>query len=476
MTAADEVSAAISTPTPPAKVATSLASGVPSWFGLAPVATDQPVAPVQAFLWSVLAWVGRELDRWTGHLPVADPRQVAATDTTGVVLGTLDVADEARDQLAYHVIQQPQRGQVVVNPDGTYVYTPNDDVPGTVRFEGYKDTFSVQVETKGFTFGNLLARITGMQPGISVPITVNVPPQPGGGGIPTQTLGFDVLNASSKPVYLSLYGDHLQNQVTQSPPIGSILQPGEAAHYEVVYYFLGLGQVNPTYVSQDGKTQWKVYMSVDGFRTRGAKCTSSGGACSPSSFSGSSQVVLMDNPGGVITIPSGKGQAQADVLNKVCGGGSAATCSFVARGTPLKTYSKPKEIAILGNGGTQPVLREISEKVANTNTYSVEVSAKAGITIKTVVEAEISAKYGRSWVDNYETTVTDKYTVPAGKTLTVYAQSPVVRYTGDFTVKMGNTTWNLKDVYIDQPEPPNGLRAVRTFTKEEQYVPTVSTV
>ena len=59
------------------------------------------------------------------HAPVAGTPTVGTPDpTTGAVMGTLNFTDPDGDPLSYSVVANPAKGTLVVNPDGTFVYTP----------------------------------------------------------------------------------------------------------------------------------------------------------------------------------------------------------------------------------------------------------------------------------------------------------------------------------------------------------------
>lgn len=432
-----------------------------------PAAIKLPSGPsVPAVLIGMLDWVRREVDRvFFNDAPVPDARQIVQEATTGVVLGTFNSTDDEKDRLTFELVNGPKYGDVVVYSNGTYIYTPKADAPSIDT--GWTDTFSVRVVDQGFSLRKVTEFLTGRRSGtvVQVGVTVSPPGDPGAvemsdaqlmSAAQTITLGFNVINASSKTVKLASYGDHLQNQVTQSPPVGATLAPGESHHFEVVYYFLGLGQVNPVYTAVDGQGDWKVYMSSDGFNTRGASCKSSNAVCTPGSFAGSENIVLMDQPGGVIEIPAGQGQKQAEALNRLCGGSAPASCSFNAK-SQTQTYGKQREIWSYATQESKADIKDTA-KFTNTTSHSIEISASAGVNIKKIVSLEIAAKYAAKFEDRVENTKTIEFTVPPWTHKIQVAEPPVLRYTGDFTVKMGNTTYLLRDVYFDVPDPDRAVR------------------
>ncbi|BBY14746.1 hypothetical protein MLIT_03380 [Mycolicibacterium litorale] len=429
-----------------------------------------PAAP--AVLVGMLDWVRRELDRiFFNDRPTPDARQIVQGTGTGVIVGTFNTTDEENDRLTFEVAEKPKYGDVVVFSNGTYVYTPNADVTPEQMASGWTDAFSVRIVDRGLSVRTVTDFLTGRSPGVKLAVGVDVSPydqvaqpdSPLSEGLvmaaasDTVTKGFDVINASSRPVKLIAYGDHLQNQVTQSPHVGAILQPGETHHFEVVYYFLGEGRVYPTYgvLAPDGRVdgQWSLMMRVGAFSETQSSCSTSGAAvCNRYG----APMVLMDQPGGVVEIPAGQGQKQAEALNRLCGGSAPATCSFEAK-KQERTYGKEREIWSYQTAETKAELKD-SVKFSNSTSHSVEISATAGINIKKIVSAEISTKYSAKFEETVETTKTIAITVPPWTHKIQVAEPPVIRYTGDFTVKMGNTTYFLRDVYFDVPDPDRAVR------------------
>lgn len=87
--------------------------------------------------------------------PTANPKQnVDAGD--GFITGDVSASDPDQDPLSVVLAQGPSNGSVVVNPDGTYRYTPSDALAAT----GGTDTFSVTItETNA---ANHIHGITGL--------------------------------------------------------------------------------------------------------------------------------------------------------------------------------------------------------------------------------------------------------------------------------------------------------------------------
>ena len=112
-----------------------------AWVGLGPLLTDAPVAPVQApALWGLVEWVRRQGQHTLSNKTPATAYNPAETSQSvdGVISGDL----HAFDPLMFTGTQASEHGSVVVNRDGTFVYTPDADFART----GGSDTFSLEVE------------------------------------------------------------------------------------------------------------------------------------------------------------------------------------------------------------------------------------------------------------------------------------------------------------------------------------------
>jgi len=72
--------------------------------------------------------------------PTATPIQISQS-AAGVISGTVGALDPDDDPLIYTVTQGPAHGTVVVNADGSYLYTPNTALAGS----GGEDSFTVTV-------------------------------------------------------------------------------------------------------------------------------------------------------------------------------------------------------------------------------------------------------------------------------------------------------------------------------------------
>lgn len=143
-------------------------------------ATDEPAAePVPAPPWlaprrswndivadTIEAWTNNT-QAWIESLSVSEERKAELTESfwnlrrtffnqaptvapvqisgliTGPIDGTIGAVDADGDEIVYRVVRGPRQGTVAVNPDGTYIYTPDADFDGV-------DTFNVIAIDRGF--------------------------------------------------------------------------------------------------------------------------------------------------------------------------------------------------------------------------------------------------------------------------------------------------------------------------------------
>ena len=135
---------AMPAPTHPVSVVSGLLSGLLAWVGLGPGLTNAPAAPVQPpLLWGLLEWVRRQVQHtFFNRTPTTtyDPFENSYS-ADGVITGDLRAVDPDGDPLTFTVAQAPDHGSVVVNPDGTFTYTPNSEF-ARVR----TDTFTITVD------------------------------------------------------------------------------------------------------------------------------------------------------------------------------------------------------------------------------------------------------------------------------------------------------------------------------------------
>lgn len=262
------------------------------------------------------------------------------------------------------------------------------------------------------------------------------------------------------------------------PLKGTLLAPGSALTFEVHAWGVdhGLTAVFNDVATSDSVT---VYMTVSTvLRYSDAKST-----FGPVTTDGGT-IVIQDKPGTTFTFGPGEGQAQADVLRKICGL-KAATCDFQATKQDRSDADKGHFVLgrwhqrgyAIGNLTSLPQLSSFTEsdRVELTNSIALSIGSKftLGDELLSKVEYSVQMTFQTSLVLEHKFERREDINIPAGEVGWIMVRQPVIRDTGDFTITMkgSNTKWVLKDVTFESPDPAgNGmlLKLARTMTAAER--------
>ncbi len=164
-----------------------------------------------------------------------------------------------------------------------------------------------------------------------------------------------------------------------------------------------------------------------------------------------SEAHVQDPPGTVVNVAPDQNQKQAAVLEKFCASGTAQ-CTFTPKGQMQKRTATRTLLAPLFNGSQETNVREYSITDSVGTNESIGLKASVKVSVMKVVEAGIESTYSSGITTQH--TFSEKVTIkiPPYHVSWVEGNSPVLRTTGDFKVKIGNVTWNLTDVYFDTPD------------------------
>jgi len=169
-----------------------------------------------------------------------------------------------------------------------------------------------------------------------------------------------------------------------------------------------------------------------------------------------STMTILDKAGTVINVPAGDNQRQMDLLAGLCTKASTAKCDF----TPTRrerTYAQPRAVGTAYfncTGANSEKTLIIEDKVGVTNSFASEVSTEVESDfIIAKVKASLTLKFSTEWTT--ERTFREEVHVTAlpRRKVWVVAETPVIRDFGDFKLQLGNTTWLLRGVYFDSPDP-----------------------
>ena len=202
-----------------------------SSIGLRPDAfpPSSPLAPIGQVLEFVYAGLRRFDHTFFNETPTATPLIVDANTTTGVVTGRV-ATDYEGDALVYRVVDAPDNGEVVLNPDGTFTYTPNRNETHAV---GETDEFTVVVSDRTNFHLHLLSpswhETTVTVSNIPVvPNNTVIATLPSNGTFPTDIALnpagdklYVVYNTPSKVTVIDLANDNATHDITMADGIGN---------------------------------------------------------------------------------------------------------------------------------------------------------------------------------------------------------------------------------------------------------------
>jgi hypothetical protein len=264
--------------------------------------------------------------------------------------------------------------------------------------------------------------------------------------------GFHFTNLSGDTATLtSISGD---NQFEGNAPVGSVLKPGIGLDdFEVTFLAARNDADDITYAMtdasghQDGSVTFHVNVDAFGTPTAGV-----GAVDGPFQLAvNGANITVLDPPGTVHTISGDDAQAQAATLKQFCSENTAAQCTFTP--TSETHVDGPEHVLVTEeNNGTNPAVLTATKGDTVSSSDSLEVDGTVGVNILDIVNASVTLKYGHSWGESHTFDTGVSNTVPAGYYGEITAIAPMIRDTGDFSISMGNTTWNLTGVHFDSPE------------------------
>jgi hypothetical protein len=273
--------------------------------------------------------------------------------------------------------------------------------------------------------------------------------------------GFKIYNLTSSPLKLfsiDTYG-HGAFEVGRSAPlpprVGDVLMPGQPPLHVELDYFLGRNTRADLRYEVPGDKHAVLSLFLNSHIEVGTDCASSTRDFQCIVKAG--VITMLDPPGTVHNVSAGEKQEQADLLSQLCKNTSSAKCTF----TPVRRIKAVNRRHMVGDALTAcgphketETTVERTDKVGFTNSVDVAVGAETEFGILgQKVKASLKITYGHESLSEHEFKQDVKLTVEPGDIGWVAATQPVLRDTGDFTLEVGNTTWNLKDVSFESPDP-----------------------
>jgi hypothetical protein len=412
---------------------------------------DLPLGVVGDLLTGALQLIRRT---FFNQAPSAVPVQWGQTISD--IEGTIGGFDPEGDAITYTITEAPEYGVVTINSDGSYSY-----VPSGFTESGTIDSFTVGVADSAW---RLLGPITTQY---VVPVTVNPASNPPAVTPNFATQGFTLYNWTSGDLeYIRAERD--ADEIDNGPSVGTKVGPGHSFHFEIDVPLVQETVVRPVFKDANGNI-WAIDLVTDKNLEYGQlvyytgtqscfpsnQCNSGGVTSYPISRPGNIQAEFLDKANTVINVTAADKQKQADILNTICVGGTA-TCTYRITSTtdPFKG-SKQLLGSTAFNESDAVATKTFSYTVTESATTSWDVTASAKTTLFKMIEASLAVKYGQSWTTTATFGEVLTQPLPPWSYGALFAQPFLTGVYGDFTVKLGNTTWNLKDVLFDYPTQTN---------------------
>jgi hypothetical protein len=219
------VSSPVAAPAPTASAGAASAPTAPSeatiavtnWFSSTRSWLNGFDGPVAGAVQEMLYGVQRTL---FSPAPTVQAKQYSVWTPGEPILGELQYVQPGGAAVTMQLTQAPTLGTVQLLSSGAYTYTPGPDFTG-------EDSFTAEVTAGGF---NLLEPFTPRTVSVVVDINPGPPAMLASGRV--------ITNLSAKGVYLAfIRKEKGYEKGVVSPPVGTILKPGETFRVELTRYF-----------------------------------------------------------------------------------------------------------------------------------------------------------------------------------------------------------------------------------------------
>ncbi len=267
---------------------------------------------------------------------------------------------------------------------------------------------------------------------------------------------FEIQNLTQNAAFFA--GLNGGDSLSGGPAVGSILQPGQSASFSASSYVFTDGDVYPVY---------KAWLDSDPYPHTGEPPYRYDFHFHQSPLGATSYLVcaasvecttiddrigqLLDSPGTNLTLGPADGQKQAQTLLSLCADTRISSCGFSPTSHEV-TYSENHQVyTAINNATTSPVTSSINVNYSQTESSNIAIAGKVSAKLGSIINAEVSGSIGRAWSQTVGYSQQVNTTIPPQRSVTFLAKEKVDRVHGDFTIKIGNTTWNLPGIYLDTP-------------------------
>jgi hypothetical protein len=289
------------------------------------------------------------------------------------------------------------------------------------------------------------------------------------GEVKAQIAGwYTVYNATGQTLTLV---NHWMNDGTwegAEPINGTTVRPGHSYQFGVTLWFLRGNQgildfqIGDTdeYLRVTAVPQFAEGVKDSHFLNGTGKYTTSVGGDFRSTLALTSSTPVVHD------LPAGEGQAQYEALRQLCDSTSFASCTFTPTSRVTALAPEKRVTHVFPNEGPTKVnyIYEWSSTTTTTSEWGVE--ATLSTTVANIVEVSVAAHYNESIEHSEQTGGSVEVPVKPNYAAWLTFQAPIYRVTGDFTITVGNETWNLTDVHFDVPRTDTNLGVLRPYQYE----------
>ena len=352
---------------------------------------------------------------------------------------------------------QPQ--SLAISPDGTRVYVAHGNskaAPGGVSvIDTATNAVTADVQFPNVSYYNLLGPIYPSPAGLAV--------SPDGKYLyATEIWGPDAVvidtatNAIVRQIAVPCYGPTCTSGY--GPGGVSVSPKGDRIYVAALYsnQISVLGGVTND-PSDFGVAYYTVTMTGGS-----ASCKANSGACATTGATS----YLEDRPGTVYTVPADQAQQQSDILQNLVSD-DTSNATFTTKSYPSIGYTNPliptSFTPYINNTTSDSTVRyTVTTTTSKTDSTTYAVSVLVGEKVKLAslefkASQIVTTTWGTTFTDTNTYSQTTIETVKPGETLFLYTETPVQRFYGNWTVRYGNTTYELIDVWYDTPYAAGGV-------------------
>jgi hypothetical protein len=173
-------------------------------------------------------------------------------------------------------------------------------------------------------------------------------------------------------------------------------------------------------------------------------------------------VFILDPPGTVNRVTADHPGDQAEILREICTEKNVAAkdlvkCKFKPTKRIRDAFGNPHVVGGVRRNCTDHEIEHgivDGDTVGTSNSLGIKLGFETKINIfGQEVKSSLETEYEHEWTTEHKFQTDDRGPISARHIGWWEAITPVIRDIGDFTLEIGNTTWILRDVSFDSPDP-----------------------